>query len=121
VIKVLVVIFALLLAGCTIPAQPAHTEFTPTATVTIIPTSKIVHAAVRVVSTPTPVRCVVSTGYDDGLVNVRSGPGMSYPVVDVVQEGQELPVLSDPVDGWVKVCTSKLVEGWFYQERWCKR
>jgi general stress protein YciG len=71
--------------------------------------------------TPTPARCIVSTGYQTGTVNVRGGPGMDYQVVDVVTEGQELPLIGETVNGWQRVTTPALVDGWFYIVRWCKK
>lgn len=120
----IVLCLALLLAGC----KPFPTR-TPTETppATSAPTRQETNtaraaraAAARAVLSPTPARCVVSTGYNAGTVNVRSGPGMTYSVVDVVQEGQELPLYGHPVDGWQEVTTPALVNGWFYVIRWCK-
>jgi uncharacterized protein YgiM (DUF1202 family) len=98
-------------------AAPARLE-------TILPPTK----QARVITTgsnptlsPTPAaRCVVSTGLEKGTVNIRSGPGMSYTVVDYATEGEELMTIGEPVDGWQRVCNARLVEGWFYVERWCK-
>lgn len=69
---------------------------------------------------PTPPRCIVSTGYTGGTVNVRSGPGMAYPVVDIVGEGETLPLFGQTVHGWQRVTTAKLVSGWFYVISWCE-
>jgi len=74
-----------------------------------------------IVPTPTPARCIVTTGLEAGTVNVRGGPGMAYQVVDVVTEGQQLPLIGEPVNGWQRVTTPALVDGWFYVIRWCKK
>lgn len=134
VIKVLIVIMvmavaiaaALLLSGCTPPKKavmekPMAATLPPLVMGEDLLTSTVPHRAADTQKPePTPARCTVVTGYASGTVNVRSGPGMSYPVVDVVQEGQELPLFGQVQDGWQRVCTPQLVEGWFYVERWCK-
>lgn len=71
-------------------------------------------------ATPTP-RCIVDTGgIEPGTVNVRSGPGMNYQVVDVVEDGDELPLYGPTVNGWQQTTTPQLVAGWFYVRDWCK-
>lgn len=118
---------ALMLSSCTPPPIPVRAKPVPTALPPNLvmgqdlPTSTAAHRATDTQRPePTPMRCTVATGYDYGTVNVRSGPGMSYSVVDVAQEGQVLPLFGDPVDGWQRVTTPALVDGWFYVERWCK-
>ncbi|MEL7080598.1 MAG: SH3 domain-containing protein [Pseudomonadota bacterium] len=36
-------------------------------------------------------------------VNVRGGPGTQYSVVNTLQQGEEVEILRDPGDGWVKL------------------
>jgi hypothetical protein len=53
---------------------------------------------------PTPVVAVVRPGPAQGL-NVRAGPGTSYPILDVLPAGSRLTVVDRSADGgWVKVC-----------------
>jgi hypothetical protein len=124
-------LLSLSLTGCAdwgfIPLT--STTPTPPALATSSPTGQPTETAkaagkmstnVNISPTP-PARCIVSTGYDSGTVNVRSGPGMAYQVVDVVQEGQELPLFGQPADGWQRVTTPALVDGWFYISKWCKK
>lgn len=37
------------------------------------------------------------------VVNVRNGPGTGYSVVNQLRRGEEVKVLTDPGDGWVKL------------------
>lgn len=124
-----VLCLALLLVGCSLPRGfIPSTAPSPTPPATSSPTMQptrthqarpVSAAAARITSTQ-PARCVVSTGYDAGTVNVRGGPGMAWPVVDIVNEGQELPLYGQPVNGWQEVTTPALVNGWFYISKWCK-
>ncbi|MBE9640930.1 SH3 domain-containing protein [Salipiger mangrovisoli] len=48
-------------------------------------------------------------------VNMRYGPGTSYSVVGQLAEGDEVEILSDPGDGWVKLQARKGGSaGWMY-------
>ncbi len=117
-----IVLILLFLAACTpfptrTPTETAAAISSPTMQATN--TARPAGAAARAALSPTPARCVVSTGYQAGTVNVRSGPGMSFPVVDVVSEGQLLPLYGQPSNGWQRVTTPALVDGYFYVSRWC--
>jgi len=79
---------------------------TPTPTPTMTPTP-----------TPTPVVAVVRPGPAQGL-NVRAGPGTSYPILDVLPAGSRLTVFVHSADGkWVEVCCVRGDErGWVAAE-----
>ena len=70
---------------------------------------------------PTSSLCRVSTGYSEGRVNIRSGPGMSYGVVATAGEGEELQI-TGPMDdeGWAAVRREDGLSGYFYAVRWCR-
>ena len=117
-----VVCFVVLLAGC---LPPVKTPAAPTITAT---SAQVYDTPTAAPPEPTAVPptdearwCTVSTGYQDGAVNIRSGPGMEHPVVDVAHEGEVLHVWrgDHPIDGWVHVTTPQFVDGWFYAQRWC--
>jgi uncharacterized protein YgiM (DUF1202 family) len=99
------------------PPQPPQ----PTATLPVWVTVTGLPSATPAATRPAAPTCIVSTGLPDGTVNVRSGPGMHYPVVDVVSEGEILPLYGEPEHGWQRVCTARLVEGWFYTPTWCSK
>lgn len=118
--KLIFLFLALLLAACAVPpASGAYSTPAPTVTATAQPSDTPYPTAVPEPSA-TPVYCLVTTGYLNGTVYIRSGPGMRYPVVGYATEGELLYVQSPPVDGWAKIKTFSEVEGYFYTERWCK-
>lgn len=48
-----------------------------------------------------------------GILNVRSGPSLSFVVMDVVNQGQQLVLIGRNQDAtWVKVRTPDNIEGW---------
>lgn len=79
IILLCITAFFLLLASCSaaIPAPPATEQ--PTAD--------------SPAPSPTPQVCKVSTGYDNGRLNLRTGPGVEYAVIRVLAEGEVLTVL----------------------------
>jgi uncharacterized protein YgiM (DUF1202 family) len=123
----LLVVVLFLLAGCMPPeatvspvqrfsdTQGTEVPYEVTKSLTIVPVDTEWH-----ILTPTKTICTVSTGFDVGTVYVRSGPGMSYRVVDVAHEGDQLVTIGPVMKGWQAVTTPQLVDGWFYVERWCK-
>lgn len=123
-ILTLVVGLLILLSGCMPPVDLTVTEpafIFPSATSQPTERHPDKRSFTIAVSSPTPQKsCTVSTGYLDGTVNVRSGPGMQYSVVDVANEGEVMPIYGEIVNGWQRTTTPQLVEGWFYIARWCK-
>lgn len=104
-------------------AQPVKQEV-PVATLTpTLPAPVWVDQPGGDMAAPTPLPtlapvCTVTTGWVGGTVNVRSGAGMNYPVVDVVNEGDKLFVLYERLDRWAEVGTPN-GRGWFYL-KWCE-
>jgi uncharacterized protein YgiM (DUF1202 family) len=74
----------------------ANTATAPT-TVTTAPSS-------------TQATCQVSTDVNQGLLNLRSGPGLQYSVVTILNEGETLDALTS--GHWMKVTTRSGVTGW---------
>jgi hypothetical protein len=118
----------LLLSGCLPPLEATvspvqrfsdtpgtSTPYEVTKSLTIVPVDTEYHEPL-----PTKTTCTVRTGYNVGTVYVRSGPGMSYRVVDVAHEGDQLVTIGPVMKGWQSVTTPGGVDGWFYVERWCK-
>ena len=64
-----------------------------------------------------PAECRVHTGYSDGFANLRSGPGMSYPVLEIVPEDEALVFLGQTGDfsqgEWRRVRAGSQV-GWIH-------
>ena len=81
----------------TATSKPTHTP-TPTlppTTFESIPTETPVP-----IKAASPIRVEVVTWW----LNVRSGPGLDYPVVATLAQGETLPVLkTDPDSGWLQV------------------
>ena len=113
----IVALAMLLPAGCGRgEAQPETAEqttirdpkptFTPTPAepvVQAVPTSAPAVAAPPVPATPAPTGAKVIIS--DPLVNVRSGPGLDFEVVTIVERGQEFDILSrDQLGEWWEVC-----------------
>lgn len=120
-----------LLAGC-IPATPGEWLTPSPTTPSQAPTSVTAHpspagleelqAALEqptATATAQPA-CRVWTGIPTGTVNVRLGPGMDYPVIDVVHEGEILTLYGQPEQGWQKVGTPRQRAGWFFIAAWCE-
>ena len=78
---------------------------TATATPTPSPTTSEV-------TTATPEKlCTVSTGYDNGRLNLRTGPGVEHVVITTLGEGQQLTVIQER-DGWLYVRPGTTIPGW---------
>ena len=45
-------------------------------------------------------------------LNVRSGPGTRYEILDILSEGQQIHLLGPQKNRWVKIRLSETVEGW---------
>ncbi len=56
-------------------------------------------------------RCTVTAG----LLNVRSGPGVSNTVVDTLPQGKTLGLTGSRQNGWVEI--SSPLKGWVYNDR----
>ncbi len=71
-------------------------------------------AAVPAVAQPTGARVIVS----DPLVNVRSGPGLNFEVVAVVERGEEFDITGRSNDGewWQICCTAEGVTAWIINQ-----
>lgn len=68
--------------------------------------------------TQTPViQCVVTTGIDDGRVNLRACPGMGCSVLSVLSEGEALQVIGS--GAWLQVRTEFNLTG-YINSRFCK-
>jgi multidrug resistance efflux pump len=84
----------------TLAPVEATSTVAPASTVAPIPTAT---------EAPAPVQAeVVSWG-----LNVRSGPGMNYPVITTLAKGDTVPVIEvDPVTGWLYVRLPDGENGW---------
>lgn len=71
----------------------------------------------RSVLTNDAIYCVVATGYEEGLINLRVGAGVDFYVLVVLPENTKLEVLDD--DDWLKVRTAEGVAG-YMNSKYCK-
>ena len=114
------VLLALVVLACTLQTQAAARPTLPTPTPSPAPVTATIAPL-----TPTPTRppeptptrkasqeCEVSTGTPGGWLNLRAGPGMTYQVRAVLQEGQPLVMLNG--GAWVRVQTLSGQAGWVY-------
>jgi uncharacterized protein YgiM (DUF1202 family) len=70
------------------------------------------------VTTPSPVEtCRVATGYPNGRLNFRSGPGTSYAVLHTVNEGEVLTVTER--GDWLNVTDRNGARGYVHSH-YCK-
>ncbi len=135
-LKITVLILSLAALACSLSNRAALAAMpTPTATQaatlaasmipragsTQMPTVKaITTSATRVSSTPTLAAwCRVATGIVAGRLNLRSGPGVAYPVLAVLWEGDTLQITKQ-VGGWLAVLTSTDQNGYIYST-YCKK
>jgi len=116
--------FSLLGLACAAPygslrADPTRIETTPATmpavTLSPLPSSTITQTPTpspTPVLSPTPVKtCRVNTGYPAGYLNLRAGPGLSYAVIAVLVEGDQL-IVNQP-GAWSEVTVCELT-GWIY-------
>jgi len=68
--------------------------------------------------TPTLLTCRVTTGLRNGMLHVRRGPGIDYPVVDWLSEGEQVVILT-PDGGWMFIVQEPDLEGWV-NSSYCK-
>lgn len=95
-----------------LPTSGAAVLKTPTGTPTAADTPEAI-------ATPTQAgqRCTVDTGTADGRLNLRACAGTACGVVDVLEEGQALTVIST-ADGWHSVQTEAGAAG-FVNSQYC--
>jgi len=72
---------------------------------------------VQPVLTNESVYCVVKTGYEEGLVNLRAGSGTNFDVLIVLPENTRLEVLQR--GNWLKTRTAEGIAG-YINSRYCK-
>ncbi|MFZ5903250.1 MAG: SH3 domain-containing protein [Chloroflexota bacterium] len=120
--------FSIFPASSGSPSQPAeissYTETSPPQeTATIVPTPTVGFTeepmlTLTVVTNPTV--CHIATGFANGKLYVREGPGTDYLIIGWVTEGEQLTVL-ETIEGstWIRVVTSSSIEG-FVNGRFCK-
>jgi uncharacterized protein YgiM (DUF1202 family) len=106
-----------LLSSCSaaidLPAT-ATTEAAATAAPMATRTAQIV--TISPSSTPAP-QCTVTTGIDDGALNLRVGPGTQHAVIRVLREGEVLTVTAR--GAWLEVRDSQGKRG-YVNSRYCK-
>jgi hypothetical protein len=66
--------------------------------------------------TPSPQRCTVDTGQPQGRVNLRACPGTGCGVIEVLEEGDRLQVVT--LGDWLKVQTEAGAVG-FVNSNYC--
>jgi len=62
-------------------------------------------------TTPAPQYCIVTTGAGiEGALNLRTGPGTSYPVIRILTEGETLIIITR--GAWLEVMTEVSERGY---------
>lgn len=104
------------LFGCN-PYQGVYPE-PDQATVTIVTetAAAVIDSPQPPSSTPRPT-CTVTTGVPAGSLNIRTGAGVEYGVIDQLQEGDELIILAR--GAWLQVETPSHQTGWI-NSKYCK-
>lgn len=88
---------------------PELPTFTPTPTITPTPT-------LTPTPTPTPLPTYVAEVIGE-LVNLRSGPGNDYEVLNIIPVGEDVELIGKTADGeWILVRTQAGDKGWIYRE-----
>jgi uncharacterized protein YgiM (DUF1202 family) len=119
--KVLLILFALSLAlACTISSPTSNSiqaEATASQGSALIAATSSPIPEVIPIPTPTAGTCMVSTGLEDGTVNLRSCDGTACSVLAIVTEGESLDIITaGETTGyallWMNVTTADGVTGW---------
>lgn len=110
-------VLLLLLYGCS-AAIPLPTTSTPESTTSPQPTATEI---VQVAESPTATVqtfevCTVSTGAPQGYLNLRSGAGVDYPVLRVLNEGETLTIMQR--GAWLEVLDASGVG--YVNSNYCK-
>ena len=113
ILIVVLVAAAVILSACD-PYQGLHPDATPTAV--LATTQPVTQRPSIPGSTPRP-SCTVTTGVPSGYLNIRSGAGVQYPVIGLLQEGDVLQIITR--GAWLEVETSQHLTGWV-NSRYCK-
>jgi uncharacterized protein YgiM (DUF1202 family) len=116
-ISVLLILAGLVVVFFSVPdSNPANSLGPPpTRTHTVVPSvtatpGPYIPPTPTKTRTPTPLPKVVVSKLS---VNVRSGPGLDFPVIEVLSQGNELGVASRTADNkWVQVTTPQGNKGW---------
>ncbi|MFZ1401043.1 MAG: SH3 domain-containing protein [Candidatus Promineifilaceae bacterium] len=68
-------------------------------------------------STATPAPVVNAATVSTGAANVRSGPGIGYGIVTMVNQGQTVSMLArNSISSWVKIQVNSSTQGWVNTE-----
>lgn len=113
--KLLLLFCVFILAACNPYAGLATPTPTATATGTAAPATQ------TATNTPTPAlaTCTVTTGVQAGNLNIRTGAGVGFAVIKVLQEGQAATITDEsPRGNWIQVKTGH-VTGWI-NSKFCK-
>ncbi len=106
----------LVLSGCN-PYQGVYPQPSQTAVTAVTATAQgVINSPQPPSSTPHPT-CTVTTGVPAGYLNIRTGAGVEYAVIDQLQEGDELIILAR--GAWLQVETPQHQTGWI-NARFCK-
>ncbi len=113
----LVLVIALALTSCgalnysIIPAKPTAT------TQATAPATKSSSKPEKLITTPAPDTCTVTTGAPVGYLNLRNGAGVQYAVIRVLTEGEVLTVVTR--GAWHEVTDTRGNHG-YINSTYCK-
>ena len=107
-------VLALLLISCSLVKTIPVDKVTQSSS-THLKSRDLVHPVQ--IHTPKLIYCTVETGYVQGQVNLRSGAGLTFDVLDVLEEGGRLEVLT--IGDWLNVSTADELTG-YIKSKYCR-
>lgn len=113
----LIVFIALFITGCLDMPTPTA-QATATDGTLSVETPVVVEPSATM-STPTAQACKVDTGISNGALNVRSGAGVKYTVLAVLNEGEIVTRTGERDGRWWQVVTRDQLTGWVNSD-YCK-
>lgn len=98
-------------------SSPTLTQpITPLLTLTLTPHESPPIKNLTISPTSTLFSCKVTTGISNGTLNVRRGPDVFFPVIGLLNENDQVLILSDPeiqkVIGWIMIIHKPDLKGW---------
>lgn len=112
--KIVFALIVLLLAGCQAAIDlptPTAGPPSPTPIVTVQGKESTPVSTVETIK-QNKNTCKVSTGIESGFLNLRTGPGMNYAVIRVLEEEEVLTVIISGT--WNEVIDSEGIHGFVY-------
>lgn len=117
--RAMILLAALLLAGCLEMPTPAGAPSPTAEPVTASPLPVVETSPTLPDADPTAETCTVTTGISNGALNLRAGAGIQYTVLAVLNEGETVTRTGQREGRWWQVVTEDQLEGWVNND-YCK-